>query len=257
MTDFETCPDKSLAEYRTLSVSAVVGLVLGLLSPLALAAPLLWGFPLTGVLVSLWSLWRIRRQATIVTGRAVALWGLALSLVFAAAGPADWFVTRWRIEKEARQFAKLWFELLAREQPERAYQLTLSPKLRQPLDDRLWQYYRGAPEWRLKLEQFTEPAPKGESPRLVRTLLALGESARVRYWGTLRHDHEGFLDSVLQRYAVTFEDAGGKKTFFAVLHLGRHHGPDADPEWQILSASGEEKPASAGELEQGEEGSIE
>jgi hypothetical protein len=181
------------------------------------------------------------RQAPVLAGRAAARWGLGLSLIFAVAGPTDWLVYQWRTEAEARQFAELWFKLLARQQPEKAFQLTMSPQLRQPLDDRLWEYYRLAPQWRLKLEQFVAPAPEGESPRLVRTLLALGERARVRYQGNLAHYEENPLEIVIQLFSVTFEDAGVKKTFFVIVRLGRHIQSNGTANWQILGAEGGKK----------------
>jgi hypothetical protein len=241
MTDFPESKDSDVAEYRALSVSAVGGLVFGLLSPLVFAHPLLWSFPFAGALLSGGALWKIRRQEAILAGRTAARWGLGLSLIFAAAGPTDWLVSRWQREGEARRFAALFFELLARREPEKAFQLTQDPSLRQPLDGRLWDYYRRAPHWRLKLEQFVAPAEEGQSPPLVRTLLALGDSARTRYLKTFGHFTSDTLQIVDQLYAVTYSDREGKKTFFAILRLARKTTPDGKAAWRILRAVGGEK----------------
>jgi hypothetical protein len=242
MKDFHDLTEESLAEYHTLSLSALAGLILGLLSPLALADPILWSIPLAGALLSVWALVKIRRQATVLAGKAAARCGLAFSLIFGAAGPAHWYVSQWRMEYEARQLAELWFDLLAKRQPEKAFQLTLTPDARQPLDAGLWEFYRRSPQWHFRLEQYVAPAKEGEPPRLIRTLLALGEKAQVHYQGTLSHYQENPVEAVIQLYAVTYEDAGEKKTFFAILRLGRRTDPKGIVSWWILDASGETKP---------------
>jgi hypothetical protein len=250
MKDFHDPTEESLAGYRTLSISAVGGLIFGLLSPLALLDPLLWSIPLIGVLLCVWALYQVRREDSVLAGGAAARWGLALSLIFVAAGPANWLVYWRRIDGEARKFAELWFDLLAKGQPEKAYQLTLSPETRQPLDEGLWEFYRRAPQWHYKLEQFAAPDEKDQPPRLVRTLLALGNKAQIRYQGTIDHYLETPIEGVIQLYAVTFEDAGVKKTFFAVIRLGRRIDTPAAASWQILDASGEKKPQPAESTDQ-------
>ncbi len=173
--------DADVAEYRSLNAAAVGGLVLGLLSPAALVDPVAWCIPAAGILASVYALLRIRRNAAELTGRKAALWGLWLSLCFAAAAPADLLYYRYRICQEANQFTMLWFDLLAEGRPERAFQLTTVPKDRRPLDDRLWDYYNNNPVQRATLDRYIAPAKEGEKPAAVRTLLALGKSAKATY----------------------------------------------------------------------------
>jgi hypothetical protein len=235
--------DAEVAEYRTLSGAAVGGLILGLLSPAALVDSVAWCIPIAGILVSIYALWRIRRNDAALTGRKAAQWGLWLSLCFAAAAPADQLYYRYRIRQEARQFAAMWFDLLAAGRPERAFQLTLDVKNRQPLDDRLWEYYRNAPVVRATLDHYVAAAKEGEKPQPVRTLLALGKSAKAQYLDAPAQFQDVGMDVVYLRYAVTFDDAGAKKTFFLIVQLMRHKTEDGRAFWKISGCASPENKA--------------
>jgi len=219
--------DDEIAEYRALSVSAVVGLILGLLSVLALVDPLVWLLPLAGVLVSALAMGKIARAAPALTGRKAALAGLVLSVLFGSAAVTDWVTYRALARSEARQFALLWFELLAQREPKKAFQLTLPPRERHPLDEGLTQFYREGPRWhRLLLDYVERP--------VVRTLLALGPRAVVRYYETGGQESGGDRDKLYQVFAVTFDDGGEKKTFFVGLTLHRIDLESGRAAWQIF-----------------------
>jgi hypothetical protein len=90
--------------------------------------------------------------------------------------------------------------------------LTVDPNQRQPLDARLWQFYRDGDTVRRELETFvTLPT--------IRTLLALGEKAQVRYYKTTFGPRRGDRENLQQLFAVTYNDAGKKKTFFVDVRL--------------------------------------
>lgn len=75
-------------QYRPLATSAVASLIVGLLSFLAILDWTLVAIPVIGVAVSLVALLKIRRSRGELTGAAMAQTGLALSSLFAVAGPA-------------------------------------------------------------------------------------------------------------------------------------------------------------------------
>ena len=200
--------------YRAVSGAAVASVILGLLSSLALVDPLLWVVPVVGVAVGALALWRIARRQPALIGRRAALAGLLLSMLLGAAAVSDWYGYRWLVRREAVRFADLWFEQLADDQPQRAYQLTLGPRARQPWDDKLWESYRQNPRWRSDLEYFA-------SQPLWRTLLALGHRANARYYQSAGQAKTDWGDSVSLIYAVTYDEDGGKKTFFVRLELER------------------------------------
>jgi hypothetical protein len=226
--------DTAVAEYRNLSGFAVSGLALGVLSIAAVIDPMVWCVPFAGVLVSFFALVRIQRNVQALSGRKAALWGLWLSLFFAAAAPGEWWASRYFMRCEAEKLASQWFDYLISGQPEKAFQLTVDSKERQPLDASLWEYYRNSPsEWNA-LYRFIAPPKEDESPRLVHTLLALNKSAKVRYYDTLYHSTEGANDYMFLRYTVTYEDAGSKKSFFAIVRCIRHKAEDGRISWRIL-----------------------
>jgi hypothetical protein len=226
--------DREVAEYRSVSGAAVVALILGILSPAAFVDPVVWGIPIAGALTGAFALFRIRRNPTTLVGRKAALVGLWLSVCFAIAAPTERFYYRYCIRAEAKQYAALWFELLADGRPERAFQLTVDPKNRQPLDDRLDEHYRKDPKQRKMLAQMVAPAPKGEKPSAVRTLLALGKSAETRYVDTVSQISEEGMEILQLRYAVTYADESGqKKTFLLLVALVRRAVGDAPATWTI------------------------
>lgn len=237
--------DAEIAQYHPLSKMAVAALALGLFSPLAVLEPVLFLIPLVGIVAGVAALMLIARNTPALLGRKVALAGLILSVGFGTAAPAHWLTYRELLRREARQFAMAWFDFLREDQPQKAFQLTRHPNYRQPLDDSLWDYYRSHEHVRRELEKYV--APKGRydtGPRLVRTLLALGPKAQVRYFSTDGQMRLGGVDVVHQTYVVTYDDAGQRKTFFVGLELKRFLiQPDMHASWQLATAKGGVRPA--------------
>lgn len=223
ITDAE---DMELAAYRALAGQAVVGLIIGLMSPLALVDPLLYAIPVTGMLVSYWAIRRIKKS-DLLTGRKIAIAGLLLSLVFVVAVPTDWIVYRRMVRAEARQFSSLWFQFVTHDQPQKAYQMLMPPQSRQRLNRELWAFYRNDPKQGGQLENYVKDS-------LVRTLLALGQRAEVRFFDTVEQSHDGNDDQVQQWYAVTYDEDGEKKSFFVAVHMLRQKLPDGQADWRIL-----------------------
>jgi hypothetical protein len=227
--------DAELAEYRALAGQAVLGLIFGLLAPLALVDPMLWSLPALGIVFSGWALRRIKRNAPAMSGRKLALSGLMLSLLFLAASPADWLIYRRMVDAEARQFAPLWFKYLAQDAPQMAHELTMAPQSRPPLDDRLWALYRNNARSRQRLEYYVKMP-------LVRTLLALGPKAQVRFYQTTAQARDGDDDVVDQVYAVTYEEEGERKSFFVLVKMTRVKLRGGGAGWRILETIGGVRP---------------
>jgi hypothetical protein len=227
--------DSELTHYRAMSGLAVAALLLGIASPLAMLAVPLWIVPWVGVLVGIAALWRIARQAPALAGGKVAWVGLTVAIVFAVAAPSDWIAYRMFVRREARQFVGTWFQLLAQRQPHKAHHLTVSPRFRWALDDKLWSFYRESPRWRLDLEAFG-------NDRLVRTLAALGPDAHARYCGTLVQDREEQKDIVILLYAVTYPEPPERKTFFVAVRAERQQPDPGRSDWQIAHLDGGVRP---------------
>jgi len=194
-------------EYQAISGLAVAALLVGLLSFTAFAFPLLWAVPLAGIVLGGLALRRIAQQAPALIGRKAAFVGLMLSLACAAAAPTEWLAYRWLLRREARRVALAWFDFLSNDEPGLAHQLAQDPRYRRPPEGML--------EYRSTLEKYV-------SAPAIRSLLALGDRARVRYYDTAAEYHAHDYDAVEQTYAVTYEQEGRSKTFFVALTLRRY-----------------------------------
>jgi hypothetical protein len=222
--------------YRAVSSLALGGLLLGLLAALGLLLPALWIAAIAGVIVNAMALKRIAARWPALVGRKAALVGLTLSAIFFAAVPADWLVYRRLARDEARKCAAIWFDYLRTGQPHKAYEMTLSPTLRDRLDDSLWEFFREGTEERGMLETFVRrPA--------VCALVALKDKATVRYYDTESQWYERNQDHLYQTYAVTYPDSEGLTTFFVGLVLDRStESRTGHAYWEITRIEGGVKP---------------
>jgi hypothetical protein len=205
--------DEPHLEYRTVDPVTVIGLGLGLLSPLALIGGVMVLFAGFAAVVNLVALARLK-QDTGRTGRAAALAGLALSVVFGVLPITRWASARALLADQPREMADAWFEYLRQDKPELAYRLRFHPDYRPPADDSLWLFYRNDDEAKAELKGFV-------ADPLVRRLLALGQQAQVRFYKTDAIVTDGSTAGVQYTYTVTYPDGDGKKTFFATLVLER------------------------------------
>ena len=207
-----------------------------------MADPVLWAVPIVAGMVCMRAFVQIKQKAPAMIGRKAALAGLWLAVFSFSAAYSDWAYFRWRIRDEARQTALFWFDLLAKDRPELAFQLTVPPQQRHAFDDRIWDFYvdsdRDIVKRFTKLKNYVAPGKTEESPNLVRTLLALGNSAEVRYLSTLDQFYVESQYIVDQIYAVTFVESGEKKTFFVLVRLARHVVGDKHAAWRIVYAQG-------------------
>ena len=222
--------------YRAVSGLAVAGLLLGLFAPLALVVQPMWLAAIAGVVINVVALRRIAAGAPALVGRKAALVGLTLSAIFFAAVPADWLSYRWLLRDEARKCAAIWFDYLRAGQPQKAYQLTIGPPMRDRLDDSLWEFFREGSDGRTMLNGFIHRPAVG-------ALIALKDKATVRFYDTESQWSEKDLDHVYQTYAVTYPDSEGLKTFFIGLVLDRSmDGRTGHAYWQISRIDGGVKP---------------
>jgi hypothetical protein len=240
---FQDSGDTAVTEYRAVSGLALVGLGFGILSPLALLSPGLWILPGVGIVASGLALVRIAREQPALLGRKAAMVGLVVSVLMAAAAPAEWLTYRWIMDREARQIAAAWFGFLADDEPHKAYELTMDPRERRPLDDGLWQEFYIGSRRRQDLERFVDK-------KEVRALLALAGKALVQYYQTETGgttDRYGHYAGLTQVYAVTFDDGGRKKTFFTSLRMRRFRTNETGiANWQIDSINGGIRPPALG-----------
>jgi hypothetical protein len=231
--------DLEQTEYRSLTPAAVVGLILGLLAPVAFLSPLLVAVPLAGLVFSLMALRQISTSEGAVIGRPAAMAGLILSTICAAAIPAQAVGMRWLANRQAQPFALEWFRLLAEQHPQEAIEMTVAPEGRQVPGPSLINYYSSDETAHQRLQDFV-------SDRWIRTLLALGDKAKVRFY-----KDAGFVrlssgrGQVLQFYAVTFRESPDDEptTFFMQLQLEKSRSTATSPGgWRLVEYKGGVRP---------------
>ena len=233
---FDSAADE-VGEYHAINGLAIAGFLLGMAAPVALLDPLMCVVPWAGVLVNSMALRRIAGRWPELAGRNVALAGLMLSIVFAVAAPIDTFIHQRMMRAEARQFAELWFDAIREGQPHKAHQLTVDPRLRRPLNDRLVEAYREEARWRAELKTSSLHPP-------TRALLALGPKAQVRFYETADQDRNEFGDWVRLIYAATYDDREDRKTFFVAVVVQRTVLGDGRANWRFIAVDGGVRPAS-------------
>lgn len=199
-------------EYRSVEPWAIGSLLIGMASPLALLAPLLWLVPPLGMLASSVALARLRRDASRI-GRTPALVGLGLSILFGVAPFARMASDYVLLRDQARPLADQFVEYVRQDRPEKAVSLRVAPDARPTLDDLddegLWKFYRQNAEAKRDLTAFV-------SVPIVRTMLALGPRADVRFYRTAGIGTDGSYAQVVYWYTVTFVDEQEKKKTFLV-----------------------------------------
>ena len=219
-------------EYRSMEPWALIGLVLGLISPVATLATLLLIVPPAGVLASVIALVRIRAERD-RSGRPAALIGLALSVFFLALPLGQAAMVRVLVWRQARPTADAFLEFLRERSPEKAMTLKMWPENRHQFDEGLWAFFRNNKDAQRELRKFiAEPA--------VRTMLALGERAQVRFYKTAGVASNGPRVLVNYWYTVTYDDEQGKKTTFVLrLLMERVATQSANlPPWRVKDFSG-------------------
>lgn len=228
-----------LPEYRSVSGEAIVGLILALLSPLALVRTILIGIPIAAAVLCLVALWRIRASQGHRIGKMPAIVGLGLACLFAAAAPAQVIAYNRTLQARATPIAMAWLDALRHREPQKAHQLTNPHLTRLPLTDDLWPYYVRDEAAGRELQEFVgDPA--------VRFLLTLGEDAQVRFYepyAVEKLTSKSYL--VTQVFAVTYEDPSkGRTTFFLTVGLERRDaGTGSGEEWRVLNFAGDVDPA--------------
>jgi hypothetical protein len=200
--------------YQAVEPWAIGGFLLSLLSPLALISWPLWLIAPLAAGANFVALRRLQSEPG-RPGRLAAVAGLGLAFLFGVV-PSARVITEWLIlPDQARPVAEQFFDLLRKDQPERAVMMWFSPDSRRPFDENLWLFFRRDADARGDLLKMVD------NP-IVRTLLALGDRAQTRYYKSSAVLTDGASAAVLQWYTVTYADeAGKKKTFFVQVALKR------------------------------------
>ncbi len=176
--EFSSPETEEVAGYRQISRFAIFSLLFGLLSATSLIHPLLWVVPVIATVLAIAALRGMAANPELA-GRPLALLGLILALLLGSWG-ATWILGRQAIlNRQARQYAEQWFDLVRQGDYHRAHQLSLSYYERLPAGESLEEFYAereidfNQPEevmeaGHLQLQSFLESEP-------IKTMVGAGD----------------------------------------------------------------------------------
>ena len=137
--------------YRSLSVLAVVSLILGLLSAAALTQPVLLLLPIAGMVIGGLAVRHTRRDD--VSGRGIAICGRLASVFFFCFAITDFMYGYRMVFDHAERFADKWIDLVQAGRLNAADQMTMSPELRVQRSELLEAYYQEHEDDRRRVEK--------------------------------------------------------------------------------------------------------
>ncbi len=228
-------PDSDLIEYRPISGWAVAALLLGLASLIAVAHPLLWSVPLTGVVVSLLALRRIDRSEVKLVGRKAAMIGLALACIYGIGAPVRAIARdRW-LRTRAERLGEEFIAALRAHQIDEAFAMTLqSAEKAQP---------RRASRTGEQLE------PEGQTPRElflsqrpVGLLLRISPDAKVERFYTQVPAADDIRQPVFVYYRIDAATTEESEPTEFMLHIEQIYDGEGIERWWISAIQSSSKP---------------
>jgi hypothetical protein len=201
-----------VANYQSLSVAALISLLIGLASPLAILSKVFLFVPLCGLALSLLALRRISLSEGRLAGRWAALVGLVLCAVSAATAITRDSVAHHMRANQAQQFATHWLSILAANDTDQAFKMTYQGARPLPPSE------PGAPP----VEQ--SPYEKFLSDPLIKKITAAGKQAKIEFVKTLEFSARTRREAIV-RQLFRIVPAGGspKDAIDAYITVQRSH----------------------------------
>lgn len=162
--------DEQVAAYRSVTPWAVVSLLLGLASPLALVQVTLWCVPALAIATGLAAIRSIRKNPAEIIGGKLALTGIGLALFFGAWAPARLLHTANLVASEARAYSQVWLELVREGDLQRAHQQTLNAGERIFDAARLDEYYQNNADAYESFQKFVSKEPMASLRKMRESL---------------------------------------------------------------------------------------
>lgn len=211
------------AVYTKPSVLAIIAFLFGLASFLVFFSIWLVFFGILGILFSLIAVFVINRSDGVLSGLKIAQCGLAFSIISLIAVSSFWPAYHFSVRKEADRFFRIWFDALREENIPLAKGMSTAywsrPSTENP--EKWWKDHYENHFAHRDIHKYVENS-------LVRTLLALGDKARVSFYQTQGIYTADEKDTVVNIYAVSYPVVGGKTETFFVKMIGERMFPDKD-----------------------------
>ncbi len=221
--------EKAVTTYRSISVTAVLALLFGCASALALVHPFLWVIPAVAVVTAIFALRAIANEGANLAGRGLAIAGLILALFFGGWAPTRIVTRQWHLYRQARPYADQWLELLRAGKIYEAHQLMQAADERQKPGTSLEVFYKNSADARKQLDGTFELRP-------ALTMRTLAGDATYEYQGGdgVSPEDPGRTELVALRYLMRYREHGlDKETpIRVVLRRSVSHEP-GDFYWSI------------------------
>lgn len=195
--------EKAVTTYRSISITAVLALLFGCASALALVHPFLWVIPAVAVVTAVLALRAIAQEGANLAGRGLAMAGLIVALFFGGWAPTRIVTRQWHLYRQARPYADQWLELLRAGKVYEAHQLMQSVGERQKPGASLEVYYANSAAARKQLDGAFEVRP-------ALTMRNLAGDATYEYLGGdgVSTEDGGYVEYVSLRYLMRYQEHG-------------------------------------------------
>ncbi len=223
-------------EYRSLSIVALLGLVLGVLSPLYFGAALLMLIPIAGIVVSIFALYRIGKSDGALAGRWAAYCGLFLSAAMLAAPNArDYVIGTMRLQ-QAEKFGTEWLEMVTAGRTKEAFRLTNSSTA------------AAAPSLPGEKAPAADPYDTFVARPIVKALTAAGAEATTRLLSTEGIDRQTFPRVFVNQLfeVVPGAKAGGPPVKVRLITERTRVAKEGRSRWIVWAVEDGSKPVSEG-----------
>lgn len=218
-----------------MSILSLVGLALGVVSPLALFAPLLLVLPITAIAVCLLSLRRIALSEGTLVGRGATLFGLAFAIASISAVITRSELTQELLSRQARVTALAWIETLQAGDAEKAFKMTTTGRQGPPPEP------PGAPGD----EPGKSPLDSFRNNPVVHFLLDRAAGAAVKYVGDSGFDLASGSDARVQQVftvSAKSDSSAAQGTSIEIVLL-RDSGATETSEWLVSAYRSDDLPS--------------
>lgn len=228
--------DPRLAPPRRADPLTIIAFLLGAASPLAVIGQTYWAITGISLLGCALILVRLGKRTEPTPGRALAIAGLVIAIVVVTFAPTSFYLRRGRISKQAEAIGQEWLTAIVDNKAYMALAAMDDPENR-IVNEQLEKFYRDKEVDRNAYQQFV-------NRELIRTLITLDGSARVRFYGTEEVLRKDDVDIITNVFAVTYlADDSTRKTFFVRLVVQRSFRLDKITGfWQVTRYQGGVRP---------------
>jgi hypothetical protein len=231
---FHSDEPEQIGDYRTFSALAIISLIFGIISPVALAGPFLLAIPLFGIGIALLALRRIAVSGGVLTGSSAAMIGLVLCVASLFAPFSRDLTFRLIRLNEAQAFGRNWIALVVSGRLEQAFHLTIDGIRPPPRPE------PGAPP-----RPGSPPSPPQKTPYqtfleqpVIKALAAAGATAEIHPGSVLTYDPQSYRRiTIRQLFAVgpaSAAPSAASQTVQAIVSLQRGQMPgEAMSRWIV------------------------